>query len=156
MINNVGRGLAPAAKGVNVMLHQLEERYGRYVEESNKVRSEAKFGAGFLGFGNDPRKDPCHVAFYKDVEQWVKDFLAGAPCQEDVFQAAKLIVEAPAQHRDEDAYWFMYAAHGLCRDLIPLLNVDQRAELLEIYDREYPKRDRLAVQKEIYKLLSKK
>lgn len=137
------------------MLQQLKERYDRYAQEAGTVRENAKFGAGLLGFGSDPRKDPCHMAFYKDAQKWMTDFMAAAPDSREACQAAEFILSAPVAHRGEDAYWFMYAAHGLCLELIPLLNAAQCARLAELYDREYPRRDRMAVQKEVYKRLRK-
>lgn len=137
------------------MLQQLKDRYDRYILEANTAREEAPAMAGFLGFGNDPRKDPCHMAFYRDLEQWTKDFRSTAPDGETVYQAVDWILSAPAQHREEPTYWFMFAAHGLCRELIPMLDGRQCAALAEAYDREFPKKVRLDVHKEVYKLLSR-
>lgn len=136
-------------------MEQLKACYARYQQEAEKVTREASPMAGLLGFGEDPRKDACHMRFYEEVEQWVKDFLAAGPDRETAYQAARWILGAAADHAGEPVYWFMYAAHGLCKELIPLLSARQCAALRDLYEANYPRRDRLPVQKEIFKLLRK-
>lgn len=137
------------------MLQQLRARYERYAEEAGRAAAKASPAAGLLGMGNDPRKDPCHMGFYEDVEQWVKRFLAAGPDADAAWQAARWMLSAAAEHRDQAAYGFMYAAQGLCREILPLISREGCADLAEFYDAAYPCRDRLPVQKEIYKLLCK-
>ena len=138
------------------MLQQLKERYTRYEETVKKVRENAPAAAGLFGLGDDPRKHPCHGEFYEDVGRWTADFLATGPDAQMAHQAVSWIIRAAAEHRDQEVYWFMYAAHGHCRDLIPLLSRTDCAELVRFYDDHYPRRDRMPVQKEIYKLLKKR
>lgn len=137
------------------MLEQLKEIYAKYVEDVAKVYKDAKPMDGLFGWGDDPRKDPCHMRFYEDVEKWVKVFSAEAPAREQVFEGVRFVLETPAAHREKNCFWFMYAAHGLIRDLIPMLDRTQCAKLRNFYDEEYPKRDRMPVQKDVYKLLKK-
>ena len=95
------------------------------------------------------------MRFYEDVEQWTKDFLAGVHEQSAVFEAVRFMLTVPTAHKEEPSYWFMYAAQGLSREMIPRLSREQCAELWVFYDERYPRRDRMPVQKEIYKLLKK-
>lgn len=137
------------------MLQQLKDIYVSYTEELAKVVKEAGPMDGLFGWGDDPRKDPCHMRFYENVEQWVGTFLAAAPVQTDVFHAVRYILETPAEYRGKSCFWFMYAAQGLTRELIPMLTPQQCAQLRGFYDEAYPRRDRMPVQKEVYKLLKK-
>ncbi len=137
------------------MLEQLKDIYSKYVEEVAKVYKDAKPMDGLFGWGDDPRKDPCHMRFYEDVENWVKVFLTEAPAREQVFEGVRFVLETPAVYRGKSCFWFMYAAHGLIRDLIPMLDRTQCAKLRDFYDEQYPKRDRMPVQKDVYKLLKK-
>ena len=137
------------------MVQQLKERYELYRQQARSAREEAPALGGFLGFGQDPRKDPCHTAFFRDIEKWVRDFVASEPDEAAVCQAARHILFAPTTCRGSDAYWFMFAAHGLCKDLIVLLNPQDCAALAAEYDREFPRRDRLDAQADIYKRLVK-
>ncbi len=135
------------------MLQQLKDRYARYVQEAQTVRDEAPLLAGFLGFGADPKRDPCHMAFYRDAEKWMKDFLASSPSEGEAYAAVKFILSAPVGMREHDSYWFLFAAHGLCRELAPQLNQLHCQELVEFYDREFPRRDRMDAQTAVYKAL---
>ena len=137
------------------MLQRLKDRYETYVQQSRAVRENASAMDGFLGFGADPRKDPCHVAFFQDVERWVAEFRQTEADAETVYAAVEFILAAPSQYKKEDAYWFMYAAQGLCKDLIPSLTKEHCKELAHMYDRDFPKKERFAAQDGVYKALSR-
>lgn len=137
------------------MLKKLEAIYSGYEETVAAVYRKAKPTDGIFGWGEDPKKDPCHMAFYENVEKWAEDFLAAQPDREAVFRAVKFLLEAPEKYRQSPCFWFMYAAQGLSRELILLLGKEQCAALLAYYDKTYPKRDRMPVQKEVYRLLKK-
>lgn len=136
-------------------LEQLKGIYAKYIQDVATVYRNAKPVDGLFGWGDDPRKDPCHMRFYEDAEQWTKTFLAAGPGQAEVFEAVRIMLETPAEHREQHCFWFMYAAQGLARELIPMLDRAQCAQLRDFYDDAYPKRDRMPVQKEVYKLLKK-
>ena len=136
-------------------LMQLQEIYETYVKTLANVYRNAKPADGLFGWGDDPKKDPCHMQFYEQTEQWIQDLLASQPEQELVFETVRFVVTYPSQHRGEHCFWFAYAAHGLIKDLIPLLTTAQCGELWAFYEENYPRRDRMPVQKEICKLLKK-
>lgn len=135
------------------MLQQLKDRYDQYSAELQKVIANKKPMDGLLGMGEDPRRDPCHMRFYEDVEVWVRNFLASEPDEAAALEAAWWIIAAPAAHREQEEFWFEYAAHGLCRDLVPRISPAGCAALRDYYDENYPRRDRMPVQKELYRLL---
>ena len=137
------------------MLRKLEEIYVRYEEEVAAVYRKARPADGLFGWGEDPKKDPCHMRFYEAVEAWKTAFSAELPDQETVFRAVKFLLETPEKYRNNHCFWFMLAAQGFSRELIPHLNREQCAALLVFYDGAYPRRERLPVQKEVYKLLKK-
>lgn len=137
------------------MVEQLKERYEKYVRDVEQAMAKAKPTDGLFGWGEDPKNDPFHMAFYADVEAWVKAFRDSAPEQAAAYEAVRFMLKAPAVHRQESAFWFMYAVQGHCRELIALLSSAQCAGLRELYDENYPKRDRMPVQKDVYKLLKK-
>ncbi|MBR3973148.1 MAG: hypothetical protein IKJ99_04265 [Oscillospiraceae bacterium] len=137
------------------MVQKLKDIYQKYDEEIRKVIAKAKPTDGLFGMGDDPRKEPCHMRFYEGVEQWVQDFLKTAPDAATALEAARVIIEIPASHREGPTYWFEYAAHGLCKDLIGKLDAAGCRELRDFYDVNYLKRDRMPVQAQIYKLLKK-
>lgn len=136
-------------------MQQLKDLYTGYEQNVVKLYKEAKPMDGLFGWGDDPRKDPCHMRFYEDLERWMGDFSAAAPGQEEAFAVVRFVLSAAAEHRETPCYWFMFAAQGLTRDLIPVLSAQQCRQLREFYDEAYPRRDRMPVQKEVYSLLKK-
>lgn len=137
------------------MVQKLKEIYSKYVQTVAKVYKDAKPMDGLFGWGDDPRKDPCHMRFYEDAEQWTRDFLASGPARAEVFEAVQFILETPDQYREQHCFWFMFAAQGLTKELIPMLEEGQCAQLRTFYDEAYPRRERMPVQKDVYKLLKK-
>ena len=137
------------------MIQELKDIYQRYDEEIRAVIAKARPMDGLFGMGDDPRKAPCHMRFYEGVEQWIQDFLKNAPDSAAALEAARVIIEAPAAHREGPTYWFEYAAHGHLRELIGLLDASGCRELKDFYDKNYPKRERAPVHDQLYKLLKK-
>lgn len=137
------------------MMQQLRECYRQYDEQANAVNKKSSPFDGLLGFGNDPRRDPCHGQFYEDVGRWVQAFLALSPQPRQVFEAEHHLITAPKTCATEASYWMMYAAQGWCRQLVDKLDSRGCAKLQAVYDELYPKRDRLPVQAELYKMLKR-
>lgn len=137
------------------MVQQLKEIYEKYVQAVAKVYKDAKPMDGLFGWGDDPRKDPCHMRFYEDAQQWLEDFAASGVDWDEVFEVVCFVLKTPEKYRESHCFWFMFAAHGLTKELIPRLDGQQCAQLRDFYDEAYPKRERMPVQKDVYKLLKK-
>lgn len=137
------------------MVQKLKEIYGKYVEDVARVYKDAKPMDGLFGWGDDPRKDPCHMRFYEDAEKWTEEFLGAAPGNQEVFEAVRFLLETPDRYREKHCFWFMFAAQGLAREMIPMLGKDQCGQLLAFYEEHYPKRERMPVQKDVCKKLKK-
>ena len=136
-------------------MEELTQIYRTYAEQSARILRDAKPLDGLFGFGDDPRKDPCHMRFYEDAERWAKRFLASEPTGEALYEAVRFLLQTPDVYREKSCFWFMYAAQGFARDMIPKLDSIQCSQLRELYDALYPKRDRMPVQTEVYKLLKR-
>lgn len=136
-------------------LEQLRVIYEKYIQDVEEVYRNAKPVDGLFGWGDDPRKDPCHMRFYEDAERWTKQFLNAAPGEAEVFEVVRFMLEIPAQYREKHCFWFLYAAQGLTREMIPLLQGVHCTGLRDFYDENYPRRDRMPVQKDVYRLLKK-
>lgn len=137
------------------MIQELTEIYDQYGRTLHKVIREAPATAGLFGLGDDPRNHPCHMEFYEAVERWMEVFCKTDPENGPAYQVAELIITAAAKKEGDPTYWFLYAAQGLARPLIARLDRQQCAHLREFYDDRYPKRGRMPVQKELYKMLKK-
>lgn len=137
------------------MLEILKEQYRDYDEKAVQVKKEAKGAAGLWGMGEDPRRHHCHDVFYESVGQWVRDFLNTAPNSQYVMIAAKFILGAAAERREEESFWYTFAAQGHVKPMIAWLNGAQCKELADWYDTLYTKLERLPVQRELYKMIRK-
>ena len=135
---------------------ELKEIYEAYIQKSARVTADAPALAGVWGMGEDPKNHPCHIEFYEAVEAFLTDFLSQPHPEEILYEAAGWIIRTPAAYKDQAVFWYMFAAHGLCKPLIPLLTPAHCAELREFYDDNYPKFDRMPVQRDLYKLLKKR
>lgn len=134
---------------------QLQGLYEDYHQQVKKVRRAARAFDGIFGLGNDPRNDPCHEAFYRSVGTWVEELIAAGPDQAQLMEAAVWIVEGPSAYKDQESYWYMFVCHGYLKPLIPLLSSENCRILQARFEEMYPKRERMPLQKEILKLLSR-
>ena len=136
-------------------MEKLRKRYEDYVEQAIMIRKKAGPLAGIFGLSNGPQDDPAHVIFYEDVQKWVADFMKTDPDGAASFEAARFLICASAEMGQADSYWMMYAAQGLARVLIPRLTAENCRLLQNFYDENYPAKERMPVQKDLYKQLKK-
>lgn len=137
-------------------LNPLQAIYEDYISQVAAILQKTSTFDGLWGFGNDPKKDPCHVKFYEDVEKYIDALVQSCPAEELAFHAADWIIRTPVQHENQAVYWCMIAVHGPCKKLVPLLSPAHCGELCSFYDDSYRRRDRLPVQQELYKALKKR
>ena len=136
-------------------MEKLQQIYMDYYEKTAKVYKAASPVAGLFGMGDDPRRHHCHEAFYEAVGEWVEEFCKTRPDAAAAAAAVRHILTAASEHKGEAVYWYLYAAHGHTKPLIPMLTEEERKAIAQWYDSVYPKLDRMPVQMEIYKLLQK-
>ncbi len=138
------------------IMNEIQDCYQNYPGFCREIIRKATPGAGIFGFGNGPKTHPGHEEFYNRVGTLVQKFLSMSPSEEQVCSLTALVLFSADENRSETlAYWFLYAAQGHARQLIPLLPQGEAASLLQRYDRVYPKRDRYPVQEEVYRLLKR-
>ena len=134
-------------------MQDLKNRYEQYLQEAEKARQKAGLCDGLFGMGNDPRKAPCHEAFYEFVAHWVG---ACVQTEGDCGEAAAWLLKIAEAHREEkDVFGYLYAAQGHALPLIVRMDREKAKELLCWYESAYPRRDRMPVQDEVYKALKK-
>ena len=135
------------------ILELLRQHYESYDAKAAQVRRETKGFGGIWGMGEDPRNHPCHVEFYDGVGQLVAAYLAGDPSGAEVAQAAKYILAVADARRNEDSYWFTFAAQGHVVPMIPRMDPRDCKELADWYDTRYKKLERMPIQRDMYKKL---
>ena len=128
----------------------------QYEEAMDKVIARLRPGDGLLGLGRDPKRDPCHMAFYEAVGETVARFAGEELAAEEAFQAARFLLSLTQVERRNLVRPMMEAVQGHALPLIPLLEPGQAEELAHWYGAHYPKRQRLPVQDKVMRALEKR
>lgn len=136
-------------------MEQLKALYEDYAQKALEVRKKARLFDGVMGFGDDPRKHPCHEAFYHAVKEWVEAFAASTPSPEEANDAISFLIEAPAHNREGECYWFMYANMVFMEPLIPYLNGIYAKSLAKRMNFLFPRYDRMPAHQAVFKKLQK-
>lgn len=134
-------------------MEQLKAIYEDYAQKALDVRKQARLFDGVMGFGDDPKKDPCHMAFYEAVKAWTEAFAATGPTAEAARDAISFLIETPAHNRERECYWFMYACMVFMEPLIPYLNNTYAKELAKRMNFLFPRYDRMPAHQAVYKKL---
>lgn len=134
-------------------MEQLRACYGAYVAAAQKAEKNKTHWDGAFGIGASTKDHPCHDIFYEAMEAWCGEFLAKNPTQAQAEEAVRFIFETSEHYRNTLTYWYMYAAHGFTRPLIPLVSPQFAAQMRVWYNDHNPKRERMPVQREVFKLL---
>lgn len=138
------------------MVARMQERFQQYFETARDVRRKAPVFAGLFGLGSDPKKHPCHEEFLKDVGDLVAEFAATQPQEYQVVSVMKWLLEIAGEYEHDDVVWYLYALQGHVKPLIPLLTEEMAQRLADWYNTLYPRRKRLPLQDDIYRLLTKR
>ena len=128
-------------------LSALREAYLGTVRE---LERRQKPGEGLLGLKGGPKDDPCHDRFMEDVSACLSDFAAERPDSAAVRSVLEALYDPP--RREEvplSAYWMLLAAQALTPELIPLLSAEDASAVRARFEKDYPRHQRLPVQKTI-------
>ena len=137
-------------------LSRLEALYHDYIDTVRELERNRKLGDGLFGIKPGPADDPCHDRFAADLERLLTDFLDTSPDSGECTAVLRYMISAPEPWRElRCAYWMLIAVQGLGMDLIALLDPADARALAEFYDKAYPRRDRLPVQKQLLKKLQR-
>ena len=135
-------------------LEGIQALYEAYWEKTKQLERDRKPGQGLLGFGSGPKDDPCHDRFAQDAEAFLKDLETAPPDQ--IRDVLAFVYHTPLDHPEPlTAYWMMRAVHGLTLPLIGRLTAEDALALKEVYERDYPRRDRFPAQKKVLSALTR-
>ena len=136
-------------------MEQLKQCYARYLAAAEKAEKNKTGWNGAFGIGASTKDHPCHDDFYEAMELWCKEFMAKGPGREEAEAAITYIFEMSEAHRNQLTYWYMYAAHGFTRPLIPLVSPEFAGRRRVWYNSHNPRQERMPVQRDVFKLLKK-
>ena len=136
-------------------MEQLKACYAAYVAAAEKAEKNKSQWNGAFGIGASTKDHPCHDDFYESMEAWCEGFLAKKPSRDQVEEAVRFIFEMSEAYRGKLPYWYMYAAHGFTRPIIPMVSPEFAKKIRVWYNDKNPRQDRMPVQREVFKLLKK-
>lgn len=125
----------------------------QYLQTVQALEAAAAPQDGLLGMGSSPQSDACHEQFDQAVGHFIEQLL---PIVEETDCAALTGLMLESEQRfggSHCARWMLVAVQRHALPLIPHVPPVQAAALLQHYDRLYPPRLRLPVQKAIGKAL---
>lgn len=136
-------------------MEQLKACYAAYLAAVEKAEKNKSTWNGAFGLGTSTKDHPCHDDFYEAMEAWCETFLEKKPSRSEAEEAVRYIFEMSEAHRGKLPYWYMYAAHGFTRPIIPMVSAEFAKEMRVWYNERNPRQDRMPVQREVFKLLKK-
>ena len=136
-------------------MQQLKQIYEDYLAAVAKAEKNKTTWNGAFGIGVSTKDHPCHDDFYEAMEAWSEEFVKKAPSREEAEEAVRYIFEMSEKFRDKLPYWYMYAAHGFTRPIIPMVSPQFAKEMRVLYNERNPRPDRMPVQREVFRLLKK-
>ena len=80
---------------VNILLACMEN----YNEAVKKMTAKLRPGDGLLGFGRDPKRDPCHMEFYEAVGEAVGRMIQEGLTPAEAEEAVRFLVTLAQEER---------------------------------------------------------
>lgn len=129
----------------------------RYFSDVEQVMSNLKLGDGLFGLGNDPKKHPCHMAYYEAMAKILSQAESQALSKETLDRIVTLVLRLDADHREQSEMvgLMLQAVQGLTLPLIPRLSQGCAQELAAWYEREYPRKSRMPNQSKVLRALKR-
>ena len=135
-------------------VEEMQALYTAYLAEAAEVEAHARPWDGILGFGARPADHPCHTRFVEQLVQKTRQFRDDGISAEEAARLVEKICHEPLEHRTPaSVYWTLIAAQGAALDLIPRMDPADRAGLCARFQQDYPRSERLPVQKYVLKAL---
>ena len=136
-------------------MNDVQRLYEEYILQVRRLEEKRKPGDGLLGLGKGPADDSCHDRFAGELAGLL-DQIAGEGLPSAQIQSIlTYIYRIPLENREtQTAYWMLMAVHGLTLGLLGQLTPSQAQTLWEGYKADYPRWERLPVQKQVLSTLN--
>lgn len=141
-------------------MSEYSERFQKilneYREALERDRKNRKPLSGIFGFGAGPGDDPCHGMLDRQTAELTEQAAEEGTAQDDIAELVGAVFQAEGNEAwPEYARLALVAIQRHTLPLIPMMNAENRAELAGWYEKKYPRRMRLPVQKKILEELKK-
>lgn len=136
----------------------IESHNRRYFSDVERMLRSLKPGDGLFGLGNDPKKHPCHMAYYQAMEETLSQAQSQALSEAEVDRIVTLVLRLDSNHREqlEMVRLMLQAVQGLTLPLIPRLSRDCARELSGWYEHQYPRKSRMPNQSRVLRALNRR
>lgn len=138
------------------LLEEICRLYEDYSAEFQQLEENRRLGAGAFGLSGGPRDYPCHQRFAGELERLLRRAESAPPEEADSILDYIWFAPQAREDRQDAVYWMLTAVHGMTAELAGRLSPRRAAQLLERYERRYPRRERLPVQKKVISALKKR
>ena len=138
-------------------LCDFQALYEAYIDTVNQLERNRKFGQGIFGFKGGPKDDPCHDRFMQDTQALCTAFAGEDHSSEEIREVLAYVYTAPLAYRNRSTiYWMLLAVQGLTAELAEQLAPEDASALFLSFSRDYPRRERMPVQKRLLEVLNRR
>ena len=138
-------------------LEELKEITAWYLDAAEKVFQDAPPLAGIFGIGKGPKSDPVHMQYYNKILEKVQELNADESVSEqETFDCAEYLIKLDDSTKTGQMMQYMLmTVQGCAKEIVPKLSDEHRHSLAEWFAEKVPRRMRLPVQDQLFKLLKK-
>lgn len=128
----------------------IVKAYADYLGGMDDSKKARRAMDKLLGLSRDTDRERCQDAFMAALHAAVEDFTASEPGEDETEEAARYILSQAHEHKKSgDAYWMLLSSHAYALPLVERLPASRAAALRAWFEGEYPKRERMPVQKAV-------
>ncbi len=133
---------------------KYQEIIDTYIDALAEADKHRKPGSGILGIGPGPGDDPCHVAMDEQVAALTAELAENETDPAVIGELVKAVLQAE-QSREwpEAAKWAVLATQRHTIPLIAGMNQSDRKDILTWFEKAYPRRLRMPIQKQLINAL---
>ena len=143
-------------KSMSIYTERFQGIIETYIEELDKAEKNRKPGSGLFGIGHGPGDYPCHEEMDRQVAELAEEIAEGDAAADEIAEIVKPVLQAEESRPwPEAARWAVMATQRHVLPLIARMSAADRETMLAWYEKAYPKRRRMPLQKQILEELKK-
>lgn len=139
-------------------INEIQAHNRRYFSTVDHLMKNLKLGDGLFGLGNDPKKDPCHMAYYEAIAATLSHVESQPLAEGELDEIVSCVLRMDKEHaqQSEMVRLMLQAVQGLTLPLIPRLSRDCAQELGDWYAHAYPRQSRMPNQSKVLRALNRR
>ena len=134
-------------------INSLRQLMDEYIAFSLELRKKTTDLRSLFGPRTEEIEHPGHQEFDRNVENWVAEFAASSPSQEELNTALELLLFRAKEQEGQAPYWYLTAIQRHSMELLPLVDEKHRSMLASRFAAEYPPKRQVPSQTQIHRML---